>query len=138
MEENKNKEIDLFFKKQFKEIAVESPSKDFTLNVMEVISQDARSISKSHQSLISKKVWFFLIIIFTAIIFIPFRKSKKTLFNDVILDFTFLEKFSLSSIIDGVSISTTVFYGCVFFALMAVIQVVLIKDFLAKKINPIV
>lgn len=137
MEENKNKEIDVFFKKQFKEIAVESPSKDFTLNVMEVIRQDARSISKSHQSLISKKVWFFLIVIFTAIIFIPFRKSENTLFNDVILDFTFLEKFSLSGIFDGVSISNTVFYGLVFFALMAVIQVVLIKDFLAKKINPI-
>ncbi len=135
MEENKNQQIDAFLKKQLQEIPLESPSKNFTSNIMDVLQEKESSIATLNKPLISKKVWIFVAAAIVAVFFIPFQKTEDSLLNKVSLDFSFLEKINLSGIFDGISISSTSAYVAFFFTIMIFIQVVFLKNHFNKRIE---
>lgn len=135
MEENKNQQIDAFLKKQLQEIPLESPSKNFTSNIMDVLQEKESSIATLYKPLISKKVWIFVAAAIVAVFFIPFQKTEDSLLNKVSLDFSFLEKINLSGIFDGISISSTSAYVAFFFTIMIFIQVVFLKNHFNKRIE---
>lgn len=135
MEENKNKKIDAFFKKQFQDIPLESPSKDFTSNIMDMIQQEEVSTTAAYKPLISKKVWILVAAAFTAVFFIPFQKTEGSLLSEVSFDLSFLQNISFSNVFDGISVSSTVFYGFLFFGIMLLIQVLFLKDHFNKRIT---
>lgn len=135
MEENKNKQIDAFLKKQLQEIPLDSPSKDFTSRIMDVIDQEESTVTTVYKPLISKRVWIFVAATIAAIFFIPFQETEGSLFNKLSLDLSIIGNLNPSGLLDGVSVSSTVFYGFVFFAIMVVIQVVFLKDYFNKKMT---
>ena len=137
MGENKHiEELDAFAKKYIKEIKVESPSKDFTANLMNILQQENSLLYKA-TPLISKKVWYIIFAGIIALFFIPFKQSEKsTPFLDKI-DFSFFEKIEFPSLFEGVefSFSTTTIYSFVFLALMVFIQVYMLKNHFDKRLE---
>ena len=75
MEDNKNKQMDAFLKKQIQELPLESPSKDFTSNIMSVLNKET-SKTTQYVPLISKKVWIGIAALFVAGIFYSFSKTR--------------------------------------------------------------
>ena len=134
MEENKNKKIDAFLKKQIQDIPLDTPSSDFMSNVMNQIQLVEVSTATKYKPLISRKVWIFLAAAVAAIFFIPFQKKEGGLLEKVSLDFSFLDKIDVSSFFDGLSVSNTVFYGLLFFCIMILVQVFYLKDYFSKRI----
>tara|TARA_R110002073_G_scaffold53840_4_gene138901 strand:+ start:104896 stop:105309 length:414 start_codon:yes stop_codon:yes gene_type:complete len=135
MEENKKIQLDAFVKKQIQEALLESPSKDFTKNLMNVLTQEETSKVTKYVPLISKKVWFALAAVFVAIFFIPFQKQEGGLLEKVSLDFSFFDKISSAGIFDGFSIPTTAFYGLLLFSVMVLAQAYYLKGYFSKRIS---
>ena len=134
MEENKQTQIDAFLKKQLQDIPLERPSQNFTSNIMDAIQQEESTATIKYKPLISKKVWFLVAAAIAAIFFIPFQKKEGGLLEKVSLDFSFLDELNVSGLFSGLSVSTTVFYGLLLFAVMMLIQVVYLKGYFAKRI----
>jgi hypothetical protein len=134
MEENKQKHIDAFLQKQIQDLPLESPSKDFTSNIMHTIQQEESSVVLTYKPLISKKVWFLVAAAIAAIFFIPFQKKEGGWLEKVSFDFSFIEEINLSEWLSGLSVSTTVFYGLLFFAIMILVQVIYLKGYFDKRI----
>lgn len=134
MEENKNKQLDAFLKKQIQEMPLESPSQNFTSNIMDILNDERVSVKIQYKPLISKKIWLAVAAVIVAVVFIPFQKKEGGLLEKVTLDFSFLEKVSFSGLLDGVSVSTTAFYGLLFFAMMILIQITYLKAYVNKKL----
>lgn len=135
MEENRNTQLDAFLKKQLQEIPLESPSQNFTANIMDVIQQEESAVVIKYKPLISKKIWFVVAAAVVAIFFfIPFQKKEGGLLEKVSLDFSFMDQINFSGAFSGLSVSTIAFYGLLFFAVMIFIQVVYLKGYFAKRI----
>lgn len=135
MEENKNKQLDAFLKKQIKELPLESPSKNFTATIMSKLQTESAFSHIQYKPLISKKIWFAVAAIVVAVLLIPFQKKEGGLLEKVSIDFSFLDKVSFSGLLDGLSVSTTAFYGLLFFAIMIFVQVVYLKGYFDRKIT---
>lgn len=131
MEENKNTQIDTFLKKQIQEMSLESPSKDFTSNLMSVL-QEETSLSTQYAPLISKKVWIGIAALVVAIFFIPFQKQEGSLLDKVSLDLSFLDTIKMP-VVEGFSVSSVTLYAIFFFAMMILAQVFYIKGYFNKR-----
>ncbi|MDG1529627.1 MAG: hypothetical protein P8Q86_10405 [Polaribacter sp.] len=137
MGENKQiKEIDAFTKKYVKEIKTETPSLDFTSNLMKSIQQlDAVKSVTVYKPLISKKAWLVVFAAIVAILFIPFNSSEKALFTLPEMNFSFFEKLNFSGMFQSVSVSNTTFVVALVFGLLLTIQIVYLKGFFEKRLN---
>lgn len=135
MEENKNTQLDAFLRKQIQELPLETPSKNFTSNIMNVLNDEKVFTTIQYKPLISKKVWFLAAAAIIAVLLIPFQKKEGGLLEKVSLDFSFADKISFSGFLEGLSVSNTAFYGLLFFAIMVFIQVVYLKWQFDKKIT---
>lgn len=134
MGENKHiKELDAFAKKYVQEIEQEKPSIDFTASIMNKIDLESRSEVFKTKALITKKGWFVISLLVSAVIFIPFNKSEKSVLNLPELDFSFFNKIQIPSLFESFSVSNTVLYAVVFFGLMFFAQVVFLKNHFNKK-----
>ncbi len=138
MEENKNPQIDAFLKKQIQEIPLESPSKDFTQNLMGILTQE-ESKAIQYEPLISKRVWAgisALVTVFIAfLLFNPFQKQEGSLLEKVPIDFSFLDQISFSGLFDGLSVSNVTLYGLLLFSMMISIQVFYLKGYFSKRFS---
>ena len=137
MGENKHiEEIDAFAKKYVKEILVETPSTDFTKNLMNSIAQLESVKSKVvYKPLISKKAWLVVALAIIAVLFIPFGAQEEGLFTLPKFSFSILEKFNLSGVFENLSISNTTFIIAVMFGLFLSIQFVYLKGFFEKRLH---
>ena len=135
MEENKNTQLDAFLKKQIQEIPLETPSQNFTSNIMDVLHDETAYSRIQYKPLISKKIWLALVAAIVAVVFIPFQKQEGGVLEKVTIDFSFLDKVSFSGLLDGISISTTAFYGLLFFAVMILIQITYLKEYVNRKLG---
>lgn len=131
MEENKNTQIDAFLKKQIQEMPLESPSKDFTSNLMSVLEEET-SRSTQYVPLISKKIWIGIAALIAAIFFIPFREQKGSLLDKVPLDLSFLDSIKMPTL-EGFTISSVALYAIFFFTLMIFAQIFYIKGYFNKR-----
>jgi len=137
MEENRNSQIDTFLKKQLKEIPLESPSKDFTKNLMGIISAEETSKVTMYVPLISKKAWTgiasLVAILSLVLVFVPFQKEEESLLNKIPLDFSFLTKISFSGVIEALSVSNTTLYTMVLFSILVFAQIFYLKGYFTKR-----
>ncbi len=131
MEENKNTQIDAFLKKQIQEMPLESPSKDFTSNLMSVLEEET-SQSTQYVPLISKKIWIGIAALIVAIFFIPFQEQEGSLMDKVPLDLSFLDSIKMPTL-EGVTISSVALYAIFFFTLMIFAQIFYIKGYFNKR-----
>jgi hypothetical protein len=137
MEENKHiEEVHAFAKKYVKEIPKETPSVDFTANLMKSITQ-LETVRKTivYKPLISKKGWFVVVLGIIAVFFIPFNSSKEQAFTLPKLNFSFLEKLSFSGVFENLSVSNTTFIIALIFGLLMSIQIVYLKEYFEKRLH---
>lgn len=134
MGENKHiEELDAFAKKYVSEIKSEKAPANFTANLMKEIKGIEIKNTKTSSPLISKKVWYLLLVAFVALFFIPFQPKEDKLVNVPELDFSFLHKFQLSNLIENLPVSSTLFYTFLFFGIMIFIQIIYLKNHLNRK-----
>ncbi|MFY0603483.1 MAG: hypothetical protein JXQ93_06005 [Flavobacteriaceae bacterium] len=139
MEQNKNNtQIDVFLKKHIQEMPLESPSTDFTKNVMGILSDEETQKTTLYAPLISKKagigILLTLIASVIAVLLIPFQNGGESLLEKVPIDFSFLNKVSVSGMFDGFSVSSTTFYVAVLFSVMMFVQIFYLKGYLNKRV----
>ena len=132
MEDHKNLQIDAFLKKQIQEIPLESPSKDFTSNIMGVLEKETSKITQ-YVPLISKKVWAGIAALIVAVFFIPFQEKEGSIFEKIPFDFSFLDKVSFSGVFDGLTISSTTLYAMLLFSMMVFVQIFYIKGYFSNR-----
>jgi len=136
MGENKHiEEIDAFAKKYIKEIPVESPSTNFTANLMNTISQLQTEKKIEYKPLISKKGWFLVISAVIAIVLLPFKKSEEGLFTLPEINFSFIEKLNFSGVVDHVNVSLPTVYLAILFSVLVFIQIFYLKGYFEERIN---
>lgn len=137
MEENRNLQIDAFLKKQLKEIPLESPSKDFTKNLMGILSSEETSEVTSYVPLISKKVWTgiasLVAILSLTLVFIPFQQEEESLLTKIPLDFSFISKVSFSGVIEALAVSNATLYTLLLFSILVFAQVFYLKGYFTKR-----
>lgn len=137
MEENKNLQTDAFLKKQIQEISLDSPSKDFTKNLMGVLSVEEKSKITEYVPLISKKGWgvigFIVAIISVALFLIPNKNNQETILDKISLDFSLIPKFSISSFLEMFSVSNTTLFSLGLLSVFMFIQVFYLKGYFSKK-----
>jgi hypothetical protein len=137
MGENKHiEEIHAFTKKYVKEIPTETPSLDFTSNLMKKIGelQSVKSAFK-YKPLISKKAWFIVFVAIIALVFIPFKSTNESLFTLPEMNFSFLDKLNFSGLLDSITISNTTLYIAIAFSALVFIQIFYLKGHFEKQIN---
>jgi len=135
MEENKNTQLDNFVKKQIQEMPLESPSKNFTKDLMGILAKEETSKATKYAPLISKKGWFAIAALVVAIFFIPFQKQEGGLLEKVSIDFSFFDKLSTSGLFEGLSVSTATMYGLLLFSIMILVQVHYLKGYFSKRVS---
>lgn len=137
MGENKHiEEIHAFTKKYVKEIPTETPSLDFTSNLMGKINQlqEAKS-TIVYKPLISKKGWLVVLAAIVAVIFIPFQSKEEGLFTMPEFNLSFLDKLSFSGLFDGIQVSNSLLYLAITFSVLIGIQILYLKGHFEKQIN---
>ena len=133
MGENKNiKELDAFAKRYVGEIKKEKPSLDFTASLMDKIADIKLESPIKVAPLISKNVWFLIASIVAAILIVSYQFSGNQISTLSKVDFSFLDKLKIPSIIENLQISNTTFYAFLFFGLMIVVQFMYLKNHFHK------
>ncbi len=134
MGENKHvEEINNFAKKYIKEIPTETPTVNFTANLMKSITAlETLKTTTVYKPLISKKGWFVIFLAIMAILFIPLNSAKEVLFTLPKFNFSFVEKIRFLGVIENLKISNTTFAITVVFGLLVTIQIIYLKGFFEK------
>jgi len=112
---------------------LETPSLDFTANIMSNINVETKqSESTIYKPLISKKAWLFITLVF--ILVLAYALSVNTTANiSWFTDVNFMP--SMSNLFSKLSFSKTVVYAIVFLTLMLFVQVPLLKKHYDNQIN---
>lgn len=142
MNENADKHLDNLSRKVIGELAVESPSFDFTKSVMSQINALSSSSVTTYVPLISKTVWALIALVFVGIVgFVNFGASDtsttlSTTEKSSWLDRLILERlpgYEFVNPLANLDLSQTTVYGIVLFAFMICIQVPLLKHYFNKR-----
>ena len=142
-----DKNIENFTKYIINEAAIETPSSDFLNKVMDSVKIESElSLSKKYQPLISKKVWVLIAVAFITLS--VFLLTRSTGNYDLIskVDFSLLDKLPSINIFDTIS-SVNIFnnihfpntftFSFVFFSMLVIIQLMVIKNYVNKETNSI-
>ena len=137
MGENKHiKEIDAFAKKYVNEIPAESPSIDFTSNLMDKINEFQAVKEKiTYKPLISKKGWFCILATVITAVLISVKSSKDELFTLPEMNFSFIEKINFSGLFENIQVSNSTLYLAITFSALVFIQIFYLKGVFEKRIN---
>ncbi|MFK5957722.1 MAG: hypothetical protein QM495_02515 [Lutibacter sp.] len=137
-----DKKLDDFTRYIIKETQIETPSDDFLNNVMTSVKLEHElSLVKVYKPLISKTTWILITIVFIAIS--SYILTVKPMDNRMLfkLDFSFLDKLSsfnlfeniLSiNVFESIHFSNTFTFSFVFFSVLVIIQLFVIKNFVNK------
>jgi len=125
-----DKHIEKFIDKTMKEINLDSPSIDFTNNIMKEVTQLHHIKVTTYQPLISKKLWF---IIFLAII----SMTTYIILTENIKQLNWLNtlNFKLDPLLPNINFSNTAFYALIVLASLIVIQLILLKNYFNKRLE---
>lgn len=133
MGENKHiEELDAFVKKYVKDIKEESPSINFTSNLMDILQKENSVIYKA-TPLISKKVWGILISVLILSIFYVSRGTSLSWIKTPKLNLDFIPKIQIPNLFESITISNTILYVCFFFTIMIFVQIYVLKNHFTKK-----
>ncbi len=128
MGENKHiEELNAFAKKYINEIEKESPSIDFTKNVMHSIMEYEKSEIYTPNSLISKRTWILLAgILMVGIFYVSKGKSLGTIgFSKINWDIS--SKIRMPNLFENISVSNIMIYACFFFTVLIFAQIYFLK-----------
>lgn len=129
MKEHTNKPIEKLVEKVMKSSTLETPSFDFTANVMSHLIADSKSGVTVYKPLISKTAWVVLLVVAAGLIAISVYSGDASSLG-------LLDKLDLSKVpnlFSEIKISQTAMYSLLMFAIMLCIQVPLLKHYFNKR-----
>ena len=134
MEENKEKELDVFVKKVVDEIGLEEPSIDFTKSVLSKIRTETHKSAISFKPLISRSIWWVLTtIVFGIFMYVIFGNTSTEINWPAFAILNKLAAFNLSVNIPYQSVSDVYVYGFLGLAFFMGIQVFVLKHHFDKR-----
>jgi len=136
MKANTDKYIEKFVDKMMKEISLETPSVDFTAQIMSQVLKIKTSQTTVYKPLISKWVWYGIFISMLGLIaYLSFNSSSVS--GGLLEKFNLgtLPKFSMPNLFSGLHFSKTTIYACVLLTLMLFIQIPIIKHVMNRRLE---
>ena len=137
MSDKQTDRLDALTSKMVKETSQETPSINFSKNVMDAIyAIETEKELKKNQPLISKKVWALCIGILVAATFYLLKNTEFS--NNGVLSKIDLSRFTNTFSIDmnlGFTVSNVTIYGFIFLAIMVSIQIGYIKNYYNSRYN---
>lgn len=135
MNENADKYLDELSQKLMNKSSVEQPSLDFTQKVMSQIEDVKISSVTTYVPLISKRIWFVIVILLVAIssylAFFGTFNNDNTWISQ--LRFDRLSEYSIPNPMANVEFSQTLFYAFLLFAIMMCVQIPILKHYFDKR-----
>lgn len=136
MKENIDKHIENLVDKTMKGASLESPSMDFTAQVMSHVSELSQSRITVYRPLISRRFWVVIgIAIFATVIylFLNTPTNEASWLNSI--NFEALRNNSISQALSNFTVSKTVMYSVVLFGIMMFIQVPILKNYFDNRME---
>jgi len=137
-----DKKIEDFTKNIINEVELETPSNDFVAKVMNSVKLESEiSVVKKYKPLIPLKGWIFIAFVFTLLI--TYILTGPSMDSSILSnqDFSFFDKvpsinivdyISSINIFDSIHLSNTFTFSFVFFSVLVVIQLFVIKNYVNK------
>lgn len=136
MEENKNiKELDAFTKKYINEIEEETPSIDFTANIMGAILKEEESSIYKATPLISKKVWGVLASVLAISMLFVSKGTSLSWLKIPKMRIDYLSTIQIPNLFEGITVSNLMLCACFFFTLMVFVQIYFLKNHFTKRLK---
>jgi len=134
MKENTEQQLDKLAKKVMQSSSLESPSIDFTANIMAKVEASATSNITVYKPLISKRSWIIISILLIGSLFYSVLGNNfesSGWFNNV--DFSIISNNKITEAISGITFSKTLMYAVGLCGLMFFIQIPMMKHYLDKR-----
>ncbi len=135
MNESVDKHIENLVDKAMRKSTLETPSFDFTSNVMTHVFDIKQSFATTYQPLISKQVWVMIalgFIAFVAYVVLITKPEASEWFKG--FDIHVVDQEYISKILNVVEPSKTAAYSIGLLALMLLIQIPILKHYFDKRI----
>lgn len=129
------KNIEDFTKYILKEATNEEPSNNFVDRVMDTIHIESMPVLKEDKPLISIVGWVFIslfIIGICAMVFYGTNESPSLLSR---INWSFMDKIPSFNIVDKIHFSSTFAFSFVFFSMLVIVQLVVIKNYVNRETN---
>lgn len=134
MNENGDKQIDDLTRKVIEKASLESPSFDFTAQIIAQVLTSKQSEATVFKPLISKTSWLAIFVGFTALFVYAIIALQPQTPNGLgILDFSTLLNNKISGIFSRLTFSKTLQYALLSLSIMLLIQVYFFKSYLDKR-----
>ena len=136
MVEDINKHIDSLVEKVVKESSLESPSLDFTSNIMSQIEAVSQNEITVYEPLISKRVWLAISILVIGILSYGILGNGLESFGwfDNI-DYSIISNNKVTEVISGITFSKTLMYAVGLCGLLFFIQIPMMKHYFDKQLE---
>ncbi len=136
MGENKNiKELDAFVKKYINEIEEETPSVDFTANIMDAILNEEQSSIYKAKPLISKKVWVVLASLLAVSMLFVSKGTSLSWLKIPKMRIDYLSNIQIPNLFENITVSNLMLSACFFFTVMVFVQIYYLKNYFTRKFN---
>jgi len=136
MVEDINKHIDSLVEKVVKESSLESPSLDFTSNIMSKIEAVPQNEITVYEPLISKSVWLAIsILVIGSLSYGILGNGIESLgwFDNI--DYSIISNNKVTEVISGITFSKTLMYAVGLCGLLFFIQIPMMKHYFDKQLE---
>ena len=136
MKEHTEQHLDKLAKKAMQSSLLESPSLDFTANIMAKVEASAISHLTVYKPLISKRSWLLIsILVIGGLSYGIFGSGLESLgwFDNI--DYSMISNNKVTQAISGITFSKTLIYAVGFCGLLFFIQIPMMKHFFDKRLE---
>lgn len=136
MKDNKDKHLDKLIDRVMGEMPLESPSMDFTANILSKINVLQKSEVTVYKPLISNNVWFFIgALMLGLLVYVVFKFPLEETGWFSSLEVGQLPTFKMPEVFSSITISKTFMYSIVIFAVLLFVQIPLLKKQFDKQLE---
>lgn len=119
-----------------KEVSLDTPSLNFTSNVMMKVDTLMKPVTIVYKPLISKRSWVFVMVAIVGLIcyfmLTPSVKSSGWFSN---IDFSVVSNNILTNTISSLKLSRTAFYAIIMLSVMLIIQIPILKNYFNSRLE---
>ncbi len=135
MKDHTEQHLDNLAKKAMKSSMLESPSSNFTANIMKQIEPIKIGSATVYKPLISKYSWFGIIAVLIGVsVYMMFFNVESSPLLETI-DYSVISNNKVTDVLSGIKFSKTVMYAIGLFGLVFFIQIPLMKHLMNKRFD---
>ena len=133
MKEHTEQHLDKLAKKVMQSSLLESPSLDFTANIMAKVENSAISNVTVYKPLISKRAWLLIsILVIGSLSYVIFGNVEGVSWVDKV-DFSIITNNKIAETISGITFSKTLLYAIGLCGVLFFVQIPMMKHYLDKR-----